>query len=165
MADEPTRWVPPAGVDTPRRALSRALLRDFALVLPWLVLVALAGALAGRWAALAAFAAIVVVRAVRFALTGTTASLRRAGVRIVRLGTGAEPERWRLAAYQLGPFLVIGVVLALGRSVPYLFAVVLVAYLALGSVMEVRARRRGRDIDASLAVVGLDVVWADGPPG
>jgi len=28
-----------------------------------------------------------------------------------------------------------------------------------------RARRRGRDIDAQLALFGLDVVWADGPPG
>jgi hypothetical protein len=164
MADEPSRWPAPGVFDTPKGRFNRALLRDFALVLPWLVLVALAGALAGRWAALAAFAAIVVVRAVRFAVTGTTASLRRAGVRIVRRGTGAEPERWRLAAYQLGPFVVIGVVLALGRSVPYLFAIVLVAYLVLGTVTEMRARRRGRDIDAQLALFGLDVVWADGPP-
>jgi hypothetical protein len=165
MDDEPTRWVPPAGVGTPRQALNRALLRDFALVLPWLVLVALAGALAGRWAALTAFAAVVVVRAVRFAVTGTTSSLRRAGVRVVRLGTGAEPERWRLAAYQLAPILVIGVALALGGSVPYLFAGLLVAYLVVGTVVETRARRQGRDIDATLAAVGLDVRWADGPPG
>ena len=163
MADEPTGWVPPTSADTPRRALNRALMRDFVRVLPWLVLVAIAGVLAGRTAALVAFAAIVVVRAARFALTGTTASLRRAGVRIVRLGTGAEPERWRLAAYQLGPFLVIGVVLAAGRSVPYLFVIVLGAYLALGLVVEMRARRRGLDVDATLAVVGLDVVWADRP--
>jgi hypothetical protein len=52
----------------------------------------------------------------------------------------------------------------LGRSVPYLFAIVLVAYLVLGTWAEMRARRRGTDIDAQLAFFGLDVVWADGPP-
>jgi hypothetical protein len=153
-------WPAPGGFDTPKSRLNRALLRDFALVLPWLVVVGVAGLLAGRWAAAAAFAAIVVVRAVRFALTGTTASIRRAGIRIVRTGTGADPERWRLVAYQLSPFILVALLLAMGSSVPYLFGGVLVAYLALGVVVEMRARRRGRDIDATLALFGLDVRWA-----
>jgi hypothetical protein len=139
-------------------------MRDFVLVLPWLLLAVLAGVLGGPWAALVAFAAIVVVRAVRFAVTGTTASLRRADVRIVRLGTGAEPERWRLLAYQLGPIVIILVMLALGRVTPYAFGVLAVAYLALGVWVERRMRARGLDVEATLALAGLDVWWAGGPP-
>ena len=159
MAGEQRPWL-----DTPRRRFSRAQLRDVGLLLPWIVVLIAAAVLLGRWAGWVLLAGVLFVRAARLGATRTTSSMRRAGIRFVRLGTGGRPEPWRLVLHQLVPFLVFGVLLAVSGSLPFVFPVAAVLYLGIAVWAERRARRRGLDVEGALALVGLDVWWAGEPP-
>ena len=160
MAGVARAWSP----DTPRRRARRATLREVPVLLAWLVAVVVVAVVVDRWAGVALLFVGVGVSTVRVARTGATGAMRRAGIRYVRLGTGADPEPWRLALHRAGPVLVLGGVLALSRTGSGAFFVVFLAYMALIVVGSVKAARHGPDLEPMLALAGLDVWWAGDPP-
>src|SRR5215208_3857358 len=115
-------------------------MRDAVLLLGWLVVVVAVGLTAGRWAALAVLLVVILVRAVRLATTGTTSSLRWARVRIVRSGTGARREPWRLVLYQLGPALLFGPLFVVTVVAPVAFPLAIAGSVAIWIAGARRAR-------------------------
>jgi hypothetical protein len=149
---------------SPRWRFRKAALREFAALLPWLVAVLVANAVVGWWAGILILGAVIVVATARLALTRSSPALRRAGIRIVRLGTGGEPERWRLVVYRLAPVVLLVPLVAISTTGSNLFFVALAAYVAMWIAGFRRATRHGRDLDPMLALAGLDVAWAGAPP-
>jgi hypothetical protein len=150
---------------SPRWRFRRVALREFGALLPWLVLVLVATVAVGRWAGFVVLGGIVVVSAAWLAVTGSSRALRRAGLTFVRLGTGGRPERWRLVFFRLSPaVLVVPLLVASATGSGALVFVAVGAYVVLWVVGLRRATRHGRGLDPMLALAGLDVAWADGPP-
>ena len=164
MAGEPRPWPPPASLDTPRRRLRRAERREFALLLPWLAAVVAATVWFGRWAGIALLVAVVGLHVTRLTVTGTSPALRRVGVRYVRLGTGAPPERWRLVLFRVGPPALLLPVAAVSQTGSNLVYVVLAGYVAFWVAAYWRTRRHGPDLDPMMALAGLDVWWDGDAP-
>ena len=160
MAGVARAWSP----DTPRRRARRATLREVPVLLAWLAAVVVLAVVVDRWAGVALLLGGVGVTTVRVVQTGATGAMRRAGIRYVRLGTGADPERWRLVLHRAGPVLVVGAILALSRTGSGAFLVVFFAYMALIVAGSVKAARHGSDLEPMLALAGLDVWWAGGLP-
>jgi hypothetical protein len=149
----------------PRWRFRKAALREFAALLPWLVVVIVVNALVGRWAAFGLLGLVIAVATVRLAITGSSPALRRAGITYVRLGTGGRPERWRLVVYRLAPVvLLLPLIAASAGGTTVLFYAALAAYVALWVAGFVKARRYGPDLDPMMALAGLDVWWIDGAP-
>jgi hypothetical protein len=149
---------------SPRWRFRKAALREFAALLPWLVAVLVANVVVGRWAGLLLLSLVIAAATARLALTGSSPALRRAGIRIVRLGTGDPPERWRLVVFRLAPVVLLVAVVSVSTSGPILFFPALGAYVAMWIAGFRRAMRHGRDLDPMLALAGLDVAWAGAPP-
>ncbi len=165
MAGERRPWPSSASLDTPRRRLRRATWREFAVLLPWLAGVVAVTVWFGRGAGFVALAVLVGAQMARLAVTGTSPAVRRAGIRFVRLGTGAPPERWRLVAHRLTPLALVLVLAAVSETGSNLVvAVVLGAYLAFWANAFFTARGHGADLDPMMALVGLDVWWDGAPP-
>ncbi len=157
---DPRPWPPQAVLDTPRRRLVKAGGRDLVvLVLPFVALAAVAGVLVGRVVALPLLAVALLVRPAVLAATGTTPGLRRQRIRIVQGGNRPAPW-WRTFLWQAASFLVLLPVAFLPDMGLWLVAwVPYVAALAVGWW-----RGRGTDREPFLALMGLDVAWAEGPP-
>ena len=162
MADARRSW-PTPGADTPRRRLGQATLRDFLLFIPLLLLVVIAGVAAGRWAGLAVLVVLLLVRSARLAVTAATPSMRRFDIRLARAGTGGRPAPWRLFGYQLGPFLLVAVLLVLLGALPAAFPIAVVVYIGVWLFGARRARQLGPDRDPMLALWGMEVAWAGDP--
>jgi len=139
-------------------------MRDLLFIVPLVAAAIAASVVAGRWGALAVLAVAVLGRTASVAMTGASSSMRRLGIRFVRAGTREVPERWRLVAHQLGPFLLVGVLLVVGGTAPAAFPVALAAYLVVLMAGWWRGRRLGVEVDPVLALAGLDVWWAGDPP-
>jgi hypothetical protein len=149
---------------SPRWRFRKAALREFAALLPWLVVVLVANAVIGWGAGLAVLGVVIVAATVRLAVTGTNPALRKAGIAFVRLGTRNRPERWRLVVYRLAPVVLLVPVVAVMTTGSNLFLVALAAYVGMWVAGFVKARRHGPDLDPLMALAGLDVWWIDGPP-
>ncbi len=149
---------------SPRWRHRKAALREFAALLPWLVVVLVANAVVGWWLGLVVLGLIIAVATIRLAVTGSSRAMRKAGITYVRLGTREPPERWRLVIYRLAPVVLLVPVVAVATTGSNVFLVLLLAYVAMWVVGFRRALRHGRDLDPMLALAGLDVWWAGDPP-
>ena len=150
---------------SPRWRFRKAALREFAALLPWLVAVLVAKAVVGWWASLLLLGVVILVATARLAVTGSSPALRKAGITLVRLGTGDRPERWRLVVYRLAPVVLLVPLVAISTTgSSTLFLIAFAAYIAMWVVGFRRALRHGNDLDPMLALAGLDVWWAGDPP-
>jgi hypothetical protein len=149
----------------PRWRFRKAALREFAALLPWLVVVIVVNALVGRWVAFGLLGLVIAVATVRLAVTGSSPAIRRAGITYVRLGTGDRPERWRLVVFRLAPVvLLLPLIAASTTGSNVFFFLALAAYVGMWVAGFVKARRFGPDLDPMMALAGLDVWWAGDPP-
>ena len=149
----------------PRWRFRKAALREFAALLPWLVAVLVANAVVGWWAGFLLLGVVILVATTRLAVTGSSPALRRAGIKIVRLGTGERPERWRLVVYRLAPVVLLVPLVAVSTTgSSLLFLVAAVAYSAMWIAGLAKALRHGSGLDPMLALAGLDVDWVGDPP-
>jgi hypothetical protein len=149
---------------SPRWRFRKAALREFAALLPWLVVVLVVNSVVGWWAGFVVLGLIIVVATARLAVTGSSPALRRAGITYVRLGTGDRPERWRLVVFRLAPVVLLVPLVAVSTTGSSVFYVALAAYVAMWVAGLWKARRHGPDLDPMLALAGLDVWWAGDPP-
>jgi hypothetical protein len=149
---------------SPRWRFRKAALREFAALLPWLVVVLVVNSVVAWWAGFVVLGVIIVVSTIRLAVTGSSPALRRAGITYVRLGTGDRPERWRLVVFRLAPVVLLVPLVAVSTTGSNVFFFALAAYVAMWVAGFWKARRHGPDLDPMMALAGLDVWWAGEPP-